>query len=257
MKKRQTALITGASSGIGLDLARLFARDQYDLFLVARSEERLREIAAELEREHKITATVIAADLTRPEAPDTIIAATHDAEIDVLVNNAGIGFQGRFDQLDTRRQLDVIQVNLVALTHLTRLVLPRMLTRHSGRILNIGSTAGFQPGPRMAVYYATKAYVLSFSEAIAEELAATGVTVTLLCPGPTSTGFAETADMTKSRLFTVMRPMKSTTVARKGYEAMQRGQRLVIPGWLNKITAQATRITPRKMVVKIAKIING
>lgn len=257
MTKRKTALITGASGGIGLDLARLFARDGYDLFLVARSEERLKEIAAELQRDHGIHAMVIAADLSRPEAPETIMAATGEAEIDVLVNNAGFGFTGRFDQLDTRRQLDVVQVNLVALTHLTRLVLPRMVARGDGRILNVASTAAFQPGPFMAIYYATKAFVVSLSEAIAEELKGTGVSVTALCPGPTATGFADAADMTKSRLFTVMKPMESKVVAEKGYEAMKRGQRVIITGMFNKVLARSVAITPRPVVLKIAKMLNG
>lgn len=257
MTARPTALITGASNGIGLDLARLFAKDGYDLFLVARREDRLREIAAELERDHAITATVIAADLSRPDAPDAVIAATNHAQIDVLVNNAGIGFQGRFDQLDLQRQMDTVQVNVSALTHLTRLVLPAMVARNSGRILNVGSTSAFQPGPMMAVYYATKAYVLSLSEALSEELAETGVTITALCPGPTQTGFAEAADMTKTRLFTSRPPMDSMAVAREGYAAMKKGQRIVVTGALNKILAQSVRLTPRRVVTKITKMINS
>ncbi len=255
MAGRQTALITGASSGIGLDLARLFARDRYDLVLVARSEAKLREIAAELQKECNITATVIVADLAQPDAPRRIAGELRAKAIaiDALVNNAGYGLAGPFVETDLQRELDMIQVNVVALTHLTKLAVREMVARRSGKILNVASTAAFQPGPLMAVYYATKAYVLGFSEALADELRDSGVTVTTLCPGPTETGFASAADMESSRLFRMVRPASSADVARAGYEGMKRGRRIVIPGIRNKLLVQSLRISPRRLVTALVR----
>jgi len=198
-----TALVTGASSGIGLELARLFAGDGHDLVLVARSEGRLREIGEQLETAHGITATVVASDLSKPNAARDLVEALRAAliEIDVLVNNAGFGLSGAFIDNDPRTQLDMLQVNVVALTELTRLLLPPMVARRSGRILNVASTAAFAPGPLAAVYGATKAYVLSFSEAIGEELRHSGVTVTALCPGPTQSGFSAAAGAGSTRSY--------------------------------------------------------
>src|SRR5438128_1555599 len=197
------ALITGASSGIGLELAKLFARDEHDVVLVARRADKLKQLAAQLGSAHNIRATVIPADLADPAAPEEIFRALRaaDVELDVLVNNAGFGVTGPFLATDAAAELRMIQVNVTALTHLTKLFLPGMLGRGAGRVLNVASTAGFQPGPLMAVYYATKAYVISFSDALAEELRGTGVTVTCLCPGPTKTGFQEAAHMDGVRIF--------------------------------------------------------
>ena len=255
MKERTAALITGASSGIGLDLARLFARDHRDLVLVARSEGKLRQLAGDLQREHGVTADVVIADLVKPSAPKEIFSTVVEKgiAIDALVNNAGYGLTGPFAENDLNVELEMIQVNCAALTHLTKLVLPSMIARRSGRIMNVASTAGFQAGPLMAVYYATKAYVLSFSEAIADELRHTGVTVTTLCPGPTATGFADVANMTNSRLFTMAKPMTSAEVARIGYEAMKRGKGLVITGARNKLLVQSERLTPRRVVTAIVR----
>ena len=249
---KETALITGASSGIGLDLARLFAKDGHDVVLVARSEGKLREIAAELERDFGMTAHVIVADLAKPDAPQTLVAQL-PVDVDVLVNNAGFGVLGPFVETDLAKELEMIQVNVVALTHLTKLLLPPMVARRRGRVLNVASTAAFQPGPLMAVYYATKAYVLSFSEAIADELRDSGVTVTALCPGPTETGFAAVADMASTRLFNIAKPMSSAEVARAGYEAMKRGRRVVVPGIKNKLLTQSIRVSPRRMVTTIVR----
>jgi len=249
---KETALITGASSGIGLDLARLFAKDGHDVVLVARSEGKLREIAAELERDFGVTAHVIVADLAKPDAPRTLVAQL-PVDVDVLVNNAGFGVTGPFVETDLAKELEMIQVNVVALTHLTKLLLPPMVARRRGRVLNVASTAAFQPGPLMAVYYATKAYVLSLSEAIADELRDSGVTVTALCPGPTETGFAAAADMTTTRLFNIAKPMGSAEVARAGYEGMKRGRRVVIPGIKNKLLTQSIRVSPRRMVTMIVR----
>jgi uncharacterized protein len=256
MTNRKTALITGASGGIGLELAQLFARDGHDLFLVARNEERLRAVAGEIESAHHVKATVIAADLSRPDTPDAILAATRGVIVDALVNNAGFGLAGRFDKLDLRRQLEMVQVNVVALMHLTGLFLPAMVARGSGRILNVASTAGYLPGPFMSVYYATKAFALSFSEALANELAGTGITVTALCPGPTATGFAEAADMTKSRLFRLRKPMSSAVVAQKGYDAMKSGKPVVITGVMNRLMIASSRVSPRALVLGITKTLN-
>lgn len=256
---QRTALITGASSGIGLDLARLFAADKWDVALVARTEPKLRELAAQLEQDHGITAHVVAADLARPEAPTEIVKTLTDRgiAIEALVNNAGFGLSGEFVKTDLTAELEMIQVNVTALTHLTKLVLPPMVERKRGAILNVASTAAFQPGPLMAVYYATKAYVLSFSEAIADELRDTGVTVTALCPGPTETGFASTANVEDSRLFRMTRPARSSDVARAGYEAMKRGARVVVPGMKNKLLTQSVRISPRRLVTAIVRRMNG
>jgi uncharacterized protein len=248
---KQTALITGASSGIGLDLAHLFAADGHDVVLVARSEGKLRELARELETKHNIKAQVIVADLAKPDAPQQIFVVA--PAVDILVNNAGYGLSGKFAETDLRTELDMIQVNIAALTHLTKLFLPPMLQRGRGRILNVASTASFQPGPLMAVYYATKAYVLSFSDAIGEELRGTGVTVTALCPGPTATGFQKTAELGSEALLKIMRPVSSMDVARAGYRALMRGKRVVVPGMKNKIGVQSIRITPRALATKVVR----
>ena len=243
---RKTALITGASSGIGLDLSRQLAREGYDLFLVARSEEKLRALANELGH-----ASVILADLTSPNAPQKIFDAA--GPVDVLVNNAGYGLVGAFPDTDLQKELEMIQVNVVALIHLTKLFLRPMVARNSGHILNAASTAAFQPGPLMAVYYATKGYVLLFSEAIADDLRGTGVTVTALCPGPTATGFPQVAGMSHSRLFNLLKPMRSADVARYGIRAMNRGQRVAIPGMANKLLTQSIRVSPRRLVTTIVR----
>jgi len=228
-------------------LARLFARDGYELVLVARGEAKLRELG--------LPATIIAADLTDPAAPQRIIdeLRAKSIDVDVLVNNAGVGVAGAFVETDLQSELAMIQLNVVALTHLTKLLLPGMVARRRGHVLNVASTAAFQPGPLMAVYYATKAYVLSFSEAIAEELRDSGVTVTALCPGPTETGFAAAAKMGGTRLFTMTRPADSRAVAEAGYEAMKRGRRVVIPGLKNKLLAQSVRVSPRRLVATIVR----
>jgi short-subunit dehydrogenase len=252
---KRTALITGASSGIGSDLARLFAKDAWNVVLVARTEAKLRELAASLERERGISATVIPADLEQVDAAQRITGElrARGIELDALVNNAGFGVAGPFLETDLPSVLGMIQVNVVALTELTRRLLPDMVARRRGYVLNVASTAAFQPGPLMAVYYATKAYVLSFSEALAEELRGSGVTVTTVCPGPTETGFAAAAHMESSRLFRVMRPMASSDVARAAYDAMLRGRSLVIPGFWNKLLAQSIRLTPRRVVTMITR----
>lgn len=255
--KRPVALITGASAGIGLELARVFARNDYDLLLIARRRDALEAEAGRLEGKYGISAKVLPADLSKLDAPATILdfASNENLDVEVLVNNAGIGLGGEFAETDIQRQLEVIQINVAALTQLTHLFLPPMIKRRAGRILNVASTAAFQPGPLMAVYYASKAYVLSFSQAIAEELRNTGITVTALCPGPTKSEFAETARIGETRLFHLGGAASAAGVAEFGYEALMSGKRVAIPGVGNKLVAQANRFAPRILATKIARML--
>jgi len=252
---RSTALVTGASSGIGLELARLLAADGHDLVLVARGEGRLREVGERLEAAHGTTATVVAADLSRPNAARDLTDAlsARSIEVDVLVNDAGFGLSGPFVDDDPQAQLDMLQVNVVALTELTRLLLPAMVARRSGRILNVASAAAFAPDPLAAVYGATKAYVLSLSEAIGEELRHHGVTVTALCPGPTQTGFSAAAGAGSTRLYARYKPMSSADVARAGYAGLRRRRRVVVTGLRSRLLAQAVRTSPRRVVTKVGR----
>src|SRR5215831_7680631 len=213
-ERRETALITGASSGIGLDLARLMA-PKFDLIITARNQRDLESIAQDLEAAHGNHVHVIPADLAKADAPGQLFSEIErrGLQLDVLINNAGFGSSGAFSESDHQTELDMIQVNTAALTSLAKLALPGMLERKRGRIMNVASTAGFQPGPLMAVYYATKAYVISFSEAIANEVKHSGVTVTCLCPGATETGFAKRAGNDKTRIFTNPGVMSADKVA--------------------------------------------
>jgi short-subunit dehydrogenase len=248
------ALVTGASGGIGYELARILARHGHDLVLVARSADKLAALAERLELDHGIQVRAIAKDLARPEAAAEIHEwlAAEGLAVDVLVNNAGMGLLGKFAEIGIEGDVEMLRLNVEAPTLLTRLLLPAMLERGSGRILNLSSTAGFQPGPLMAVYYATKAYVLSFSEALANEVAGTGVTVTALCPGPTQTGFSSRAGSEQSRLFKGP-TMDARTVAEIGYAALMAGKPVVIPGHRNRILAFGVRLTPRRVVTQIAR----
>jgi short-subunit dehydrogenase len=251
---RKTALITGASFGIGIELAHIFAREGYNLVLVARSADKLRQLASELEKAHGTRSLILAADLSEPGAPAYVLDQTTRAgiQVDVLVNNAGFGQYGMFAENDLEECLRQIQLNVTTLTHLTRLYLPAMIERESGRILNVASTAAFQPGPLMAVYYATKAYVLHFSEAIANELQGTGVTVTCLCPGPTATEFQKRANIAGIRL-TKYGSMDARTVAEDGYRALMAGKPTVISGFRNWLLAQSVRFAPRRMAAAVAR----
>jgi len=252
----RVALITGASSGIGLELARLFARDGHGVVLVARREDRLKELAAELTHRHDVRASVIVADLADPSAPPQIARRVAAAGLDVqfLVNNAGFGLAGEFARTDVTAELQMIQVNVVALTHLTKLFLPGMVGARQGAILNVASTAGFAPGPLMAVYYATKAYVISFSAAIAEELRNSGVTVTALCPGATRTEFQERAGLDlEARAFRGPWVADAASVARVGYQGMLRGKRLLVPGVFNKMMVAAARVASPVLLAKAVR----
>jgi len=249
-----TALVTGASGGIGEELARLFASDGHDLVLVARSGDKLARLAEELSGKHGVGARVLARDLARAGAPREIFEelARENVAVDALVNNAGVGSYGLFAETDLESELALLQINVVALTHLTKLFLPAMIARGRGYVLNVASTAAFQPGPLMAVYYASKGYVLSFSEALANETEGTGVTVSALCPGPTETGFVAAAGMGDSKLFD-RGAMDARTVAVEGYRGMLKGKTLVIPGLRNNLLARSIGFFPRSLVTKVVR----
>jgi len=255
MNNSKTAVITGASGGIGYELARLFAKDHHDVVLVARSAPKLTQFADELQRQFGISAKAVPLDLTAAPAPQFLFdqLQREGIAVDILVNNAGYGVLGEFSKVSLEESLGQIQLNLTALTHLTRLFLGPMIERHSGKIMNVASTAGFQPGPLMAVYYATKAYVISFSEALANELIGTGVTVTCLCPGATDTGFQGRAGVADTKLFKALRPMDAKTVARDGYRGLMAGKTLVISGFRNWLVAESLRFSPRKLVTAISR----
>lgn len=254
---RKTALVTGASSGLGLELARLFAHDGHDLVVVARRRDHLEALATRLAAEHGVAARIIAEDLADPVAPRRIFEELQERRIDIefLVNSAGFGANGPFATLDLGRQLAMVQVNTTALMHLTHLVLPGMMARRSGRILNLGSTAGFQPGPGMAVYYATKAFVNSFTEALAYELRGTGVTATVSCPGATATEFGKVSGNEESRLFH-LGATAATSVAAHAYRAMMSGKTMSLPGWRAKLGLQLIRFGSRKTVTGVAARLN-
>lgn len=251
--ERPVALVTGASSGIGLELARVAAARGHDLALVARGEDALRGLAEELARDHGAAAHVVPVDLSAPGGPDAVVAAADELglEIDVLVNNAGFGLYGDFVDTDLAVERDMIAVNVTAPTVLAKRFAERMVRRGRGRILNVASTAAFQPGPRMAVYYATKAYVLSLSMALSVELDGTGVTVTCLAPGPVRTPFRERARVSRSRLFSGERGGQPADVARAGWAALERGRRLAIPGFWNRAGATAARLVPLPLTARV------
>jgi hypothetical protein len=254
-KAMPVAVITGASTGIGREFALLCARDGYDVALIARSHPELENLASEIRQSTGRTVWVIAKDLSLASAPAEIFQQMSGlgVPIDVLINNAGFGLLGRFWQLDESQQVGMIQVNVTALTHLTRLFLPGMIERRRGRILNVASTAAFQPGPLMSVYYATKAYVVSFSEAIHNECRDSGVTVTCLCPGPTRTEFQQRAGASSAKLFASGRVMDAATVARIGIDALKAGKPLAIAGRLNAVMAFLTRFAPIQLTASMAR----
>ena len=252
----RTALVTGASSGLGEDFARLFAGDGVDLVLVARRRERLESLAGEL-RQRNVSVHVISADLAVPEEVERVIRQVQGQglEVEFLVNNAGLGNVGAFSESTLSSQMTMVDVNVRALVRLTHAFLPGMLSRRRGRVLNIGSTAGLQPGPYGAVYYATKAFVNSFTEALAFELAGTGVTATVSCPGATATEFSKVAGTDRSRLFK-LGAMSAPEVAAHAYRAMMAGRSLAIPGVRNKLTLQIQRVSPRRAVRGVAARMN-
>jgi short-subunit dehydrogenase len=250
----KTALITGASSGIGLELAHLFAQDGYRLVLVARNRAALRQVGDDLQSRYGNTVRIAPKDLAHPATPTELYSELQESGVmlDVLVNNAGFGVAGAFMKTDWNDESEMIQVNITALSHLTKLFLPQIRARE-GKLLNVASTAAFQPGPFMAVYYASKAYVLSFSEALAEEMIGTGVTVTCLCPGPVKTNFQKRAYLEGTKLATSPLTVDVREVARIGYEGMKQGKRIVIPGWKNRALVQGVRLAPRSMLTKVVR----
>lgn len=253
-----TALITGASVGIGRELARIFAENGHDLVLVARNIGQLQQVAAECESQGKIRARVLQKDLSQPNAAQEIFdeLKRDGVVVDTLVNNAGFGNYGPFAEVDLDADLRLLQVNIVALTALTKLFLPGMLARKSGWIMNVASMAAFQAGPLMSTYYASKAYVLHFSEAIAHECAGRGVVVSALCPGPVRTEFQARAGIHGSRLFKGKASMDARTVALAGYRGLMRGQRIVVPGLSNQLILQISRFVPRRFATFVAGRMN-
>jgi short-subunit dehydrogenase len=252
-----TALITGASNGIGLELAKVHASTGGNLVLVARNKSKLDELKEELEKKYGVSVYTIGKDLSVKDAAqevyDEVLSKT--IQIDYLINNAGFGDFGLFYETSWDKELQMIHLNITALTQFTKLFINDMVKRKSGKVMNVASTAAFQPGPTMAVYYATKAYVLSFSEAINNEVADKGVTVTALCPGATESGFQAAAAMEESALVKGKKLPTSKEVAEYGYGAMLKGRAVAIYGFMNYILANSVRFTPRSLVVKIARMI--
>lgn len=250
-----TALITGASGGLGEEFAKLCAQDGNDLVLVARNKEKLTALGESLAKAYGIRATVIAADLSIAGGVRTIVDELNakNCSVDILINNAGFGAYGLFAETDFTQEKSLIAVNIAALTELTKALLPPMVQRGSGKILNVASSAAFLPGPLMAVYYASKGYVMQLSVALSVELKGSGVTVTCLCPGPTATGFETHAHMEQSKLFH-WGTMDAMTVAEIGYAAMKRGKPLVVSGLRNKVGAFLTRFASRPFAARMAKI---
>lgn len=248
------ALITGASSGIGLEFAKLFAKDKINVILVARDQKGLDTVAADLRKDFGVNAETMAIDLSLPGAAEQVHkkVAALGRTVDYLINNAGFGDYGNFLETDAKKEQSMIELNISALTELCKLFIPGMAVRKSGKILNVASTAAFLPGPFMAVYYATKAYVLSFSQAINGELRNTGVTVTALCPGPTKTNFEKAANAGSSNLFKGNLP-SAQTVAMYGYKSMMKGKSVAVQGFRNKTLVFMMRFLPRNFLTAVSR----
>jgi len=258
MQDNRTVLITGASSGIGYELAKIFAKNNYNLVLTARNREKLYELKDIIEKDFNSKIEIIEADLSEEKSAESIYnkICARSISIDVLVNNAGFGTYGNFIDTEIGKTGDMIQVNIASLVKLTKLFLPFLVdSKNGGKILNVASTAAFQPGPLMAVYYATKAFVLSFSEALAEELKNTGVTVTALCPGPTQTGFQKTAGIENVRLVKTGMVPSAYTVALYGYKAMVKGKRVAVQGFVNRLIVFLLRFAPRRLVTVVVMLL--
>ncbi len=255
----QTALVTGASAGIGVDLAACFAKDGYDLIITARTESALRDVAERITKTHGVKVTPIACDLGAPGGGARLAAdiAQRGLTVDVLVNNAGFGATGAFVDVPPDQHLGVIDLNVRALVELTRIYWPDMLKKKRGGVLNVASTAAFQPGPLMSIYYASKAFVLSFTEALWEEARGTGVHVSALCPGPTVSSFHGRAGTDKTRLFGFAKPMPSMPVAQMGYNAFCNNKRVVVAGAMNKALVGLTRVSPRGLLLRTVRHLQG
>lgn len=254
----QTVLITGASAGIGKQLAIQFAKGGDDVVLVARSEDKLQQLAERIVSEHSVAATVICSDLATTDGVDQLCNQLQNRtlHVDTLVNNAGFGALGKFVELPIDRQTDMLMINVVALTRLTRALLPAMLQRGRGGILNVGSIAAYQAGPNMSVYYASKAYVMSFTEGLREELAGTGLHVTCLQPGPTESNFGDDSGMGKLNMFSSS-IMSAKAVAKAGYQGYRDNEDIVIPGWKNRLIVTSTSFLPRFATRKLVGKMQG
>ncbi|MFA6456622.1 MAG: SDR family oxidoreductase [Bacteroidota bacterium] len=256
----RTALITGASGGIGYELAKQFAKNGHDLVLVARSADKLKEIAEELQTAWKISAHIVPMNLAQADAPNELynFLSRNNIHVDFLVNNAGFATHGKFSESELQEQLDLVQLNITTLTHLSRLFLTGMVKRKFGGILNIASTAAFQPGPLMATYYASKSYVLFLSEALAVETKGSGVWVSVLCPGPTETGFQKRAGVEDTFLVKKTGLMMNVSkVAAIGYAGFMKKKTIIIPGAANRVFAQGPRLSPRKLTREIVKFLHN
>lgn len=251
----KTALITGASTGFGLEFSKIFAREGYDLIIVARSEDKLNALRDELQANGKTHVEVIAMDLTADHAAQDLYQKVADKQIDALINNAGFGDYGPFVESDLDRMTKMIQLNITALAQMTRLVLPDMLKRGSGHIMNVASVASFEPGPLMAMYYATKAFVLSLTEAISVEIADSGVHIMALCPGPTNTQFATNANLERTSFVKYFKKTTATEVAEFGYRKLVRGSVVAVPGALNKVAVVSAQLLPRALVRRCVHMI--
>lgn len=252
---KKTALITGASSGLGAEFARIHASKGDNLVLIARGKDKMTALKVELENQYDISVCVISKDLSDQAAPKAVYdeLKAQKIHVDYLINNAGFGDFGLFAQCDWEKQIQMINLNIAALTYMTRLFLPDMIKNKFGKILNVASTSAFQPGPTMSVYFATKAYVLSFSEAIANEAKGTGVTVTALCPGPTDTGFKAASALDRSSLFKGSQIAPSKEVAEFGYKSMMKGKTVAVHGFVNLLMSQSVRFAPRNIATAIAR----
>ena len=249
----KTAIITGAASGIGFELALLLAKDSYKLILIDIDKTRLEETKNYILNIYNSQITILVKDLSKVNIAQEILESINDLEIDVLINNAGFGLFGKFSQTNWQLESQMLNLHVVTTTHLTKLFLPQMLRRNSGKILNVASLAAFQPGPLMSLYYASKAYILSFSEAIANELRGTGVSITVLCPGQTKTAFQKTVSKTSvdtTNNFYCACPKK---VAKYGYDAMLKGKTVIIPGRFNKLISFLPRLVPRKFATFVVR----
>lgn len=257
-EKTQTVLITGASSGIGYELAKVFARNKYNLVLIARNKERLEKISAELNHTYTITSTVLPVDLSKPGSAESIVKELNRKSIavDILVNNAGIGIYGRFTETEIEKELEIINVNIIALTVLTKLLLPQIMKSGHGKILNVASTSAFVPGPYLSIYHASKAYVLSFSEALAEELRDSGIQLTILCPGATKTEWHKRAQM-KNMAIVNARAIDADRVAEAGFKALMQGKRIIITGIINRIAIFLFRFIPRGFLTRMGILMIG
>jgi short-subunit dehydrogenase len=253
---KKIAVVTGASSGFGYEFSKLLAQDSYDLILIGNNGPALLKVKRELEKKHSIHINCLVQDLSKPESGRVIYSLVKQYPIDILINNAGFGFSGYFAATNWKYEEEMIHLHVLTLTHLTKLVLADMISRRSGRIMNVSSVAAFQAGPLMAVYYATKAYILMFSEALANEVKGTGVTVTVFCPGQTATNFqktvAEYSNLKLSETGLIM--ADPVQIAKIGYRAMMAGKSVCVPGMLNKLIVQVNRIIPRKATVSMVRI---